>query len=146
MNPVNHILVPTDFEPSADQALDLALELAEKLDAKVTIMHAYALPPVGYATAIPWPIADLESAARRALDGVVQKARARKADVDSVLVMGNPWDQVLEVAKQRGADLIVMGTHGRRGIARVLIGSTAEKVVRLSPIPVLTVSAAGHTT
>jgi nucleotide-binding universal stress UspA family protein len=144
MNPVKHILVPTDFEESADQALELALELAAKLDAKLTVMHAYALPPVGYATAIPWPITELESAARRALDGVLERARKKRPDVDGALVMGNPWDQVLDVAKQRGADLIVMGTHGRRGIARVLIGSTAEKVVRLSPIPVLTVSAAAR--
>jgi nucleotide-binding universal stress UspA family protein len=56
-----------------------------------------------------------------------------------VLAHGEPWKQILEIAKERMADIIVMGTHGRRGLSRVFLGSVAEKVVRLSPVPVMTV-------
>jgi len=65
--------------------------------------------------------------------------RAEGPRTDAVFRQGTPFDVILDVAKSEGCDLIVIGTHGRRGVARVLLGSVAERVVRLSPVPVLTV-------
>jgi nucleotide-binding universal stress UspA family protein len=137
-----HILVPTDFGDAANRALDFALSLATKFESTVTLLHAFTVPAVGYGypEGLLWPIDEMAKAAKTELEGVLAKAKERYAKVDGVLVSGEPWQQILETAKRCGADLIVMGTHGRRGFSRVLLGSVAEKVVRLSPVPVLTVS------
>jgi nucleotide-binding universal stress UspA family protein len=136
-----HILIPTDFGEASQAALDLARSLAVKFDAKLTLAHAYTIPVTGYdGLGLTWPVDELQRAAKTALDDAFAKARELYPKTESVLLCGEPWQQILDVAKERGADLIVMGTHGRRGLSRVFLGSVAEKVVRLSPIPVLTVS------
>jgi nucleotide-binding universal stress UspA family protein len=138
-----HILVPTDFGAASNRALDLALEMAEKFDAKLTLVHTYeASAP--YAEGLYWPADPLVSEARRALADAHRAVKARRPDADAVLGRGPAWEQTLEIARERGADLIVMGTHGRRGVSRALLGSQAERVVRLSPVPVLTVSEGGE--
>lgn len=137
-----HILVPTDFGPAARRALDIALELAAKLDAKVTVLHATWLPPYHYsvyAEGLAWPTDELEIAARRELDDALTDAKARCLRLEGMLVAGVAWEKILETIKTRHVDMVVMGTHGRRGLSRLLLGSVAEKVVRLSPVPVLTV-------
>jgi nucleotide-binding universal stress UspA family protein len=78
--------------------------------------------------------------ATKELDALLQKVKDRYPKAEAAVVAGEPWLAILEAVKKQGADLIVMGTHGRRGISRVLLGSVAEKVVRLSPVPVLTIS------
>lgn len=138
-----HILVPTDFSEASGRALELALAIAERLGSRVTLVHAYELP-VAYGEGIYWPIEPIELEAKRALDAALTAVKARCPDADAVLVRGPAWEQALEVARERGADLIVMGTHGRRGVSRALLGSQAERVVRLSPVPVLTVSEGGE--
>jgi nucleotide-binding universal stress UspA family protein len=137
-----HLLVPTDFGEAADAALDLAIDLAGKFGAKITIFHAYHIQMPAYGDRIYWPMDDLARMARQALDARIAKARERHPMTEGVLAYGDPSSQALEAARDSGADLIVMGTRGRQGIARVLLGSVAAKVVRASPIPVLTVSAA----
>ena len=144
MERFRHILVPTDFGDVAGAALDLALELAAKFGSKVTVMHATWYPPATYAEYlqdIAWPTEELAGRIMNELSTVVAKAKQRHPDVDSLIMTGETWERVLEAAKSVGADLIVMGTHGRTGLSRALLGSVAEKVVRLSPVPVLTVSA-----
>jgi nucleotide-binding universal stress UspA family protein len=139
-----HILVPTDFGPASQRAVDVALDLAAKFDAKVTLFHSTWLPAfyhTAYAEGIAWPVDELETAATRELTETLAKAKARYANVESTLVTGETWRRILDVAKERSVDLIVMGTHGRRGISRVLLGSVAEKVVRLASVPVITVPA-----
>ncbi len=142
MTPFKHILVATDFSDAADQALELATTLAMTFQSKLTLLHAYSIPTAGYdyAAGLLWPLDDLSRAAKKELDRVLAKAKERYPNVEGVLVCGDPWSQILEMAKTCGADLIVVGTHGRRGLSRVLLGSVAEKVVRASPVPVLTVS------
>ena len=71
----------------------------------------------------------------------MSRVKAIYPNVDAKLVIGQHWERILEVTKQTGADLIVMGTHGRAGLSRVLLGSVAERVVNMSNVPVLTVSA-----
>ena len=138
-----HILVPTDFHESSERALAVALDLAVQFESEVMLLHAAWLPPyyyAAYAEGLAWPLDELEGQAKTALDAAVTKAKERYPKIVGSLTAGEPWQQILEASKERGADLIVMGTHGRRGVSRIFLGSVAEKVVRLSPIPVLTVS------
>jgi nucleotide-binding universal stress UspA family protein len=143
-----HILVPIDFGDVSERALTRALDLACDLDAKVTIVHVMQTPPnyyAIYAEGLAWPVDELEGAAKKALDDALVVAKKRypalSSRVEAVLLMGAPRVQIVEAAAERKADLIVIGTHGRRGLVRAFLGSVAESVVRTSPIPVLTVSA-----
>jgi nucleotide-binding universal stress UspA family protein len=141
MTTLNHLLVPTDFGEPAERALDIALTIASKFSSKVTLLHAYNLILPSYAEGLSWPAIDLEGEAKKALDETLAKAKERYPAVEAVLVLGNPVRQILEAVEKQGADMIIMGTHGRRWLSRVILGSVADKVVRLSPVPVLTVSA-----
>jgi nucleotide-binding universal stress UspA family protein len=134
-----HLLVPTDFEDSAEHALDLAMTLASKFKAKLTLVHAER-PPANKQGSRQSSV-EFEINAQTALDAAVAKAKKSCPDVNAVLVIGPRWERILEVATKSGADLIVMGTHGREGLSRVLLGSVAERVVQMSKVPVLTVSA-----
>jgi nucleotide-binding universal stress UspA family protein len=136
-----HILVPTDFGAAADHALDTALELAGKFDSRVTLLHAFMIPVAGYDQALVWPFEAHEREAQRALDGALQAARPRWSKIEGVLLGGCAWELIVEYAKTGRVSLVCMGTHNRGGLGRVLLGSHADKVVRLSPIPVLTVGA-----
>jgi nucleotide-binding universal stress UspA family protein len=143
MTTFTHILVPTDFGEPADRALDFAITIAAKFDAKLTMFHASGVPPYAYsayAEGLYWPTNEMTKEDKRWLDALVEKAKERYARIEGVVEAGNPWLAILEMAKAQHADLIVMGTHGRRGLSRVFLGSVAEKVVRLSPVPVLTIS------
>lgn len=138
-----HILVPTDFGEASRAALDAALDLAAKFGSKLTLLHSTWYPPstyAEYAEGLAWPTDELASRLMSELDALVGTAKQRHPNVDSAIVTGETWERILEAASERGADLIVMGTHGRRGLSRALLGSVAEKVVRLSPVPVMTVS------
>ena len=142
MSLFKHILVPIDFAGPSERALGLALKLARTLDSRVLLLHVASLPATYYglyAEGLAWPVDELKSEARAALDKALAGARERYPKVDSRMVGGQIWESVLETVKERGADLIVMGTHGRHGLARAMLGSVAEKVVRHAPVPVLTV-------
>jgi nucleotide-binding universal stress UspA family protein len=134
-----HILLPTDFSEGAGRATAVAVELAQKFDAKITLLHAYSLPAMPYAEGITFPIAEIEAAARDALGAALERLKERRPNTDAVLSFGVAWQQIIAAVTERDADMVVMGTHGRRGVARALLGSVAEKVVRLSPVPVLVV-------
>jgi nucleotide-binding universal stress UspA family protein len=137
---IRRILVPHDFSETADRALALALDLAGPLGARVTIMHAYELLTYSFPDTVALPnVGDIEKASRTALEGVVSRVGRPGIAIDSVLREGSPWSEINGAAKDCHADLIVIGTHGRRGISRALLGSVAEKVVRTAPCPVLTV-------
>ncbi|MBK8937285.1 MAG: universal stress protein [Polyangiaceae bacterium] len=140
MHSFRKFLVPLDFGEPSKHALSLALELAAKFDATVTLFHVSSLPNAPYVEGLAWPILDFEQAARGALDEAVQDARTRYPKIDGVLAFGDTAHEVVEAVKKNEIDLVVMGTHGRRGVRRFLLGSVAEKVVRLSPVPVMTVA------
>jgi len=144
MQTFTHVLAPFDFGDPSEHALEVATSLAEKFGAKITLLHSTWMPPAAYAGApypIAWPLDDMERNAKQSLEPVLAKLKARVPSAEAVFAMGEPWEQILQTAQSRGADLIVMGTHGRRGVQRFFLGSVAEKVVRLSAVPVLTVSA-----
>jgi len=139
MNLPKNILVPTDFSEPSEVALSTAIELARAFQARLTLAHVWSVPNMGYAEALTWPIDEMQKAARMALDELHTRVSALLPGTDAVLKVGAEWQQILDVVKEEGIDLVVMGTHGRRGLPRLILGSVAEKVVRLSPVPVLTV-------
>jgi nucleotide-binding universal stress UspA family protein len=140
---VRSILSPVDFGVGSETALDYALDLAQALGATVHLLHVYQIPvygfPDGAFLAGPEIATRLSEAAQKGLDGLVARISARYPNVKGVLKQGNPADEICEAAKSLGVDLIVLGTHGRKGIAHALMGSVAERVVRTSNIPVLTI-------
>lgn len=138
-----HIVVATDFGESSQRAEALAVSLAKKLAAKLTVLHVWSIPLPAYAEGLSWPTDMIEAAARDALARTHARLQDMHPNTDAVLATGPVADRILETAQERGGDLIVIGTHGRRGLVRAFLGSVAERVVRLSPVPVLTVRAEG---
>lgn len=138
-----NILVPTDFSESADSALEFALDMADKLGGKVTVMHAYEIPVVGFPEGALVATAEIGerivTGAQAGLDALVSRYEGRPIEAKPLLKCGDPREMVHATAEEIGADLIVMGTHGRRGLSRALLGSVAEYIVRTSTRPVLTV-------
>ncbi len=135
------ILVPVDFSEPSDAALATAVELAKQYNATLTIVHVFDLPPAYAGMDVP-PMdlmAPMVEAARKELDAKLAEVRASLPSAQIVMGQGAPWREILAAAEDTHADLIVVGTHGRGGIKRVVLGSVAERVVRHSPVPVLTI-------
>ena len=142
MTTIRTILVPTDFSESADAALAKAFELAEKLGARIHLLHAYGIPPIPDAMGMGVGVdllGPIERAASAELTQLAQRYAQRPEYVGALLEMGDARDLIVRHAKQLPADLIVMGTHGRRGMQHFVLGSVAEGVVRNAPCPVLVV-------
>lgn len=138
------ILCPVDFSETARAAMETAVELAARFDAELVLVHAYPIPgytfPDGSAVASARMLQELADEAARHLDEwreLAVKAGAKKVSVDTAV--GDPAGEIVRVAADKKADLIVMGTHGRTGIEHALMGSIAERVVRRAKCPVLTV-------
>lgn len=138
----NTILVPTDFGAGSDAALAYAVELAATLRAQVVLMHAYEIPVLGFPDGAMIAAAELTSRMLEgARTGLEQSARAHEGSgvtIRTIIKQGDAWRAILETAEEVGAGLVVMSTHGRRGLPRALLGSVAEKVVRTATCPVLT--------
>lgn len=137
-----HLLVPVDFGESSDEALEVAIELATRFDSRLTLLHVYEIPAYVYG-GMTYATADLfapiEEAAREHLAGTLRRVQKRLPRATAELRQGAPAVEVLAVVERLRPDLVVMGTHGRQGMRRMLLGSVAEKIVRLSTVPVLTV-------
>lgn len=135
------ILVATDFSEQADKALDYAIELADRLDAKITIVNAVVNPVVGvpeFGLAVTSTMIEgIIKANQESLDKLA--TRAAPGRIQTKLDSGDARDVIIDAAKSTGADLIIMGTHGRRGLKRALLGSVAEAVLRHASVPVLIV-------
>ncbi len=142
------ILVPTDFSAGAAAAVEYALWLATRSQAKLVFFHVMepTVYSVDFALSHPDISAEVRRGAIAALGQLVEEARSRGIAAEHVLVTGTPFVEIEKVATERKAGLIVMGTHGRTGLAHVVLGSTAERVVRLAPCPVLTVKASPERT
>lgn len=144
---VHRIFVPTDFSEHAERAFAYAIELAGLYRASLVIGHVYAVPLV-YAggepiAAVPPPDVDtIEADLAAGLQALAQRARdAGATDVKVAVTGGDAAREIARLAGEEGCDLIVMGTHGRTGIKHLVLGSIAEKVVRVAECPVLTVGA-----
>ena len=140
------ILCPVDFSPGADRALAKAEELAKAMNAEIELLHVYQVPVLAFpdtpVTVSPAFISELVSSAERALSLLVDNVRARHVSATSHLAQGQPAQEIVARAHAIKADLIVIGTHGRSGFVRFMVGSVAERVVRTATVPVLTVHVA----
>ena len=126
---IQHILVPIDFSPHADQALDYALALAETLQARLTLLHVIEPLPLSRDATTAFPNAylqELESAAQQKQEQALTRARAAGLQADTASVHGVPFQGIVETARNQHAHLIVMGTHGRTGLRHALVGSVAH--------------------
>ena len=136
------ILALVDFGESSKQALEVALGLAKEFGAELTLLHTWEIPVYGYG-AMEFSAMDMltpiQVAATQQLDALVAEVRRQHPDTRGMLTRGVVWREVLTIIEQDKPDLVVMGTHGRRGVGRAILGSVAEKIVRISPVPVLTV-------
>jgi nucleotide-binding universal stress UspA family protein len=143
MNVIRHILVALDFNPLSEHALDYAVDLAEKIGARVTVIHVYSLAVLMALDGEYLPTADAASnkatEAQKQLDAALTPFAGRKVELHGVLRVGEASEEVCAQAKELGADLVVVGTHGRGAIGRALLGSVAQSVLHASPVPVLTV-------
>lgn len=149
MQTFKRILVATDFSECSLRAVDLAVTLATAFRAELTLVHAWEIrvyPYMEYVLSSAELMSSLEQAAARKLEESLLELKKQVSWARSELRAGAPWQQILEASKGLHADLIVMGTHGRRGINHALLGSVAEKVVRFAEVPVLTVRASGAAT
>lgn len=142
MDPIHHIIAATDFSEQSHDAIAVAVDLARRLDADLTLVHVWQITPlvaIGAEYATGELVGPLLDAAKEQLDDEVAQWKETYPRVSGDLRTGVAWDQVIDAAREQKAGLIVMGTHGRTGVRRALLGSVAEKVVRLAPVPVLTV-------
>lgn len=138
MLPIRTILHPTDFSPHSDYAFRLACSLARDYGAKLVLLHV-AQPPMAFAgegVLIQPPEFDPEPL-REQLQQM--KPMDPMIRTEHRLVQGDPIPEILEIAEESKVDLIVLGTHGRSGLGRLLMGSVAEQIVRQATCPVLTV-------
>lgn len=136
MQPPRRILVPYDFTGPSKRACDYALELAASVGATLSLVHVVERLDVMMTAA---EHTSLVTATKRELDRAAVLLRPHVRDVQIVVVEGMPWQEIDRAAREGGADLIVMGTHGRRGIARALLGSVAARVLRTASVPIVTV-------
>jgi nucleotide-binding universal stress UspA family protein len=143
---IRRILVPVDFSPTSDQALSYAAALAEEFGASLSLLHVIddrwitgAWPAEVYVADLPKLredlVADMRQQIQKCLDSLTDNGIKGTGDV----LIGVPSHVIIEQASTTGADLIVMGTHGRTGITHLLIGSVAERVIRHAPCPVFVV-------
>jgi nucleotide-binding universal stress UspA family protein len=143
MIPIRVILVPTDFSRHSEAALDRAVDFAKVFDAKIHLLHSHAIPvqaAVPYGVGIPDSVWD---GIRKAAEGKLEESRRHVVsdgvEASSELSPALPTEAILAATAEIGADLIVMGTHGHTGLAHVLLGSVAERSIRLAPCSVLAV-------
>lgn len=144
------ILVPVDFSVHSEAALLQACELSERLKNPLLVLHVVHDPaemPGYYSQVTKQHLVRLEDAAAEMLNGFLKDVAGRNSrckslrNLESMLVVGLPVTRILEVAKMVDAIMIVMGSRGRTGLDHLMLGSKAEQVVRLSPIPVMIVKA-----
>lgn len=146
---IQRILLPTDFSTISTAATKYACELATKFDAELHLLHTLEIHPVatpdfGMGLALPRYAEESRAVAEKSMSGLLDSAWSKGRKVVQAIVEGSPVKEIVSYARTQNIDLIVISTHGRTGLAHVLMGSVAENVVRSAPCPVLTVRPEGH--
>ncbi len=146
---LKRLLVPTDFSDSARLALRYACSFAQEYEAELLLVHVVENVAVGYANDLfPVPMAEvvqeLTSYARAELDSLAKDVEGQGIRVRVVLTQGKPSAEILHLAAEEKADMIVLGTHGKGMLDQAIFGSTTERVVRKAPCPVLSVRESEH--
>jgi nucleotide-binding universal stress UspA family protein len=147
MLPLKRILCPTDFSDPSNEALKIANELARHFSSEVVLLHVVQ-PMRSSVTTEPHTgfdmfayLESIKESAQKALKGVKDKKLAKAGKVRSVIIEGDPAEEIIKAAAGEKVNLIVIATHGRSGWKRFVFGSVAEKVIRLSTCAVLTIRA-----
>ena len=144
MLPLKKIICPVDFSEPSNEGLNAAIELAESFSAELIIVNVVHVQPV-VSPGIPTSGSgktyydEINALARQSLDEIVQNRVPKGVNVRSKVLLGQPAYEIITETEAEKADIIVMATHGWTGWRRFIFGSVAEKVVRLSPVPVLTI-------
>jgi nucleotide-binding universal stress UspA family protein len=139
------ILVAMDFSETSEAALEYAIDLATTLPSKpkITIAHLYELPvytfPSGAMVATVDVATQIMTGATEAADAMCRKHANAGVELTPIVREGAAWEEVHKIADEIDADLVVIGTHGRRGISHALLGSVAEKIIRTATRPILTI-------
>jgi nucleotide-binding universal stress UspA family protein len=146
---LKRILVPTDFSESARHALTYAVSFAREYKAEIVLLHVVENLTVGYASDLfPVPMAEvfeeISGYAKIELGKLAAEVRSKGAEVREQVIQGKPSTEILRIAREETADMIVLGTHGKGLLDQALFGSTAERVLRKTPCPVLTVRLSEH--
>lgn len=146
---IQRILLPTDFSTYSAAATKYACEFVTRFDAELHLLHSLethvsTTPGFGMGLALPVHIQESRVAAEKALTSVLAPQWSAGRTVVQAVVEGSPKVEIVRYARKHEIDLIVLATHGRSGLAHVIIGSVAESVVRTAPCPVLTVRPEGH--
>lgn len=145
MFPVNKILCPIDFSEHSMEALDNAIELAQQLSSKLILTHVISPIPV-----VPTPSHPsefnitsyremLKESSEKNMDSIIEDKVPRDLDFEKIIRSGDPAQEIDGVAKEQDVDLMVISTHGRSGLQHLIFGSVAEKIIRHSSCPVLTI-------
>ncbi|MCK4502228.1 MAG: universal stress protein [Desulfuromonadales bacterium] len=144
MKKISTILTAIDFSESSDNAFKMALSMAQSFSARLLILHVinepvdlrgFYVPHISFEKLEE----EIEAGAQKMMESFCNINMVNFKDYDCLIVSGLPYEQIIGQAEEKGADMIVLGTNGRTGLDHILFGSTAEKVVRKSKIPVLTV-------
>jgi len=143
MNPIKNILVPIDFSDYSINALRYAISMAKHFSAKIYLV--YVVEPMIYPAdfsmgqvSIPSMDVDMTERGRTEMETLAKKEIGKKLDYEIVIKVGKPFIEIIETAAEKDSDLIIIATHGHTGVEHILFGSTAEKVVRKAPCPVMT--------
>lgn len=139
MYPFRKILTAVDFDAASRGALDLGAGIARQYEAELVIVHALEILVPPYPMALMPELAPIQQATQSGLDRIVERVEAVWPRVRGALLWGNAAESIVRYAEEIEVDLVVVGTHGRKGPSRWLIGSVAEKVTRWCHTPVLTV-------
>ena len=139
----NLILCAVDFSDTSDQAFDYSVALARKLGAQIKVAHIYQIP----AAALPNGVLDapvdyednLQDQLQDRLEEYIDDKAIEDIDITAYVCQGIPYIEIIEMAMETNADMIVIGTHGRTGLSHMLMGSVAERVVRTAEVPVISI-------
>lgn len=146
---IKSILFPTDFSECSSQALLYAVDIAKRYGSKVYILHVVydiskAVDQYVSPLAIEEMYKDIIQRAKEEIEKFSYDELTSLIDIERIVITGIPHEEIINFVNKHNIDLIVMGTHGRKGIDRILFGSTAANVVRFAPCPVLTVRVPEH--
>src|SRR5262245_27776607 len=144
---IKKILCPVDFFPASDAAVQYAAGLAANYDATIRLLHVVTpIPPTAYEYVIDTAeiIQSMEYSSAEEMSKLVAKLKATGVSAETETRLGDVYEEINRTIEETKPDLIVMGTHGRRGVERWFMGSTTEKLLRHSPVPLVTINAAGE--
>lgn len=147
MDLFKRIIVATDLSPASEPALEEAIALAKENGANLLIAHAYQPPSMGQAASVAPGVYEewdrnIRAEVESKLEALAVDAVKAGVKAEPLVLTGAPYEAIIEAARLNGADLVIMGTHGRKGVSRFFMGSVASQVIAAAPCPVMTVRVA----